>query len=117
MSNIINKQNADNYIWGNNCLSYFLCDTEHLSVKLETMPPNTSEQLHFHVKSIQVFFILKGKAIINMDGKVFELKENESITINSLQKHYIKNETQSEIEFLVISQPNTRNDRNNVTDI
>lgn len=117
MSSIINKQNADNYTWGNNCLSYLLCDTEKLSVKLETMPPNTTEQLHFHTKSTQVFFIIKGTANFSVNETVFEVKEHESISVNPMQNHLIKNETSSEIELLVISQPGTKNDRTNVTDI
>lgn len=117
MNKTINIENAPNYFWGNECKSYLLTDSENLSVKLETMSANTSEQLHFHSKSTQVFFIIQGIAVLEIDSLKYELKPNDSITIFPNQKHYIKNETQFEIKFLVISQPNTNNDRTNLTDI
>lgn len=115
MSIIINKQNSRNYIWGNTCKSYLLCETKNLSVKLETMPVNTKDLLHFHTNTTQVFFILKGKATFEVDNTKFTVNVNESIMIQPLQKHFILNDAEEELEFLVISQPSAGNDRINIS--
>lgn len=62
MSKIIDKQNAEHYIWGKHCDSWLLANTEGLSVKQEKMPIGEKEQLHFHTQAQQLFYILNGSA-------------------------------------------------------
>ena len=45
------------YKWGDDCHGWTFIDTDGLSVKQELMPPDTAEQLHYHEKATQVFFI------------------------------------------------------------
>ena len=47
------------YRWGDDCHGWNFVDTDALSVKQELMPPDTAEQLHYHEKATQLFFILK----------------------------------------------------------
>jgi mannose-6-phosphate isomerase-like protein (cupin superfamily) len=105
------KQNTEHYIWGGNCDSWILLNSENLSIKQETMPPNSKEQLHFHKNAQQFFFILKGKAIFIVDEEVFEVVENSGFHITPNKNHLIKNQSDSDLEFLVISNPSTNNDR------
>jgi len=111
MTKIIEKQSANHYQWGNNCDSWILVDTPALSVKQEKMPAGTKEKLHFHAKSQQFFFILKGTATFYHGDKKEIIGEQQGIAISPMVKHYIANETAAALDFLVISQPNTNNDR------
>lgn len=107
----INKENSEHYIWGENCDSWVLQDGENLSIKQEKMPSNTSETLHFHKNAQQFFYVLKGKATFYIDEEKIEVPEKNGISIQPLQKHFISNETSEDLEFLVISNPSTNNDR------
>ncbi|MBS1531066.1 MAG: cupin domain-containing protein [Bacteroidetes bacterium] len=102
------------YKWGDDCYGWNFIDTSELSIKQELMPPDTSEQLHYHKHATQVFFILKGKAIFTIDGEETELKPEQGIEIKPGQKHFISNKEQSDLEFILYSYPSTKNDRINL---
>lgn len=107
-------QNAEHYIWGNNCDGWRLLNTETLSVIQEKMPPGTSELLHFHNYSQQVFYILSGIATFEIEGQIIIVKANESLHIPNGIKHFIANKNDEDLNFLVISQPNSHSDRINI---
>lgn len=114
MSKIIDKRSAEYYQWGNNCDSWILVDTPALSVKQEKMGAGTKEKFHFHSNAQQFFFILKGNATFYYDNKKEILLEKQGILIAPMTKHYIANETSETLDFLVISQPDTKHDRTNI---
>lgn len=114
MKKIINKQNACNYTWGDNCLSWILNNSESLSIKQELMPIGSKEQLHFHEKATQFFYVLKGQATFYLEDEIFILNPNDGLSVLNNSKHFIANESNDELAFLVISQPSTNNDRVNV---
>jgi len=111
---IVDKQTAEHYLWGDNCDSWILADTEGLSVKQEKMPPATREKLHFHTQAQQFFFVLKGTATFYLDENKTIVTSQKGILIQPKTKHYIANETSEQLEFLVISQPTTNNDRTTI---
>jgi mannose-6-phosphate isomerase-like protein (cupin superfamily) len=102
------------YKWGDDCYGWNFIDTDALSVKQELMPPDTSEQRHYHEKSTQVFVVVKGRATFNIDGEVLELKPEQGIEIKPGQKHFISNKESSDLEFILYSTPSTKNDRINL---
>jgi mannose-6-phosphate isomerase-like protein (cupin superfamily) len=108
---IKDKQTAEHYLWGDNCDSWVLADTVGLSVKQESMPSSTREKLHFHNNAQQFFYILKGSATFYLNDIKTIVNEQKSMLIEPKTKHYIANETDEQLEFLVISQPTTNNDR------
>ncbi|WP_223560365.1 cupin domain-containing protein [Chryseobacterium lathyri] len=108
---IYSKDNSVHYTWGNGCDSWILNDSRNLSVKQEKMPAGTAEKLHFHEMAEQVFYILKGEAVLYINNEKFSVKTGESISIQPKSEHFISNESQDEVEFLVISSPSTHNDR------
>ncbi|EHQ30108.1 cupin domain-containing protein [Mucilaginibacter paludis] len=111
----VSKSNCLNqYTWGDDCYGWNFVDTEALSIKQELMPPDTREQLHYHEVANQFFFILTGRATINIDGTEHILKPNEGIEIKAGQKHYISNNVNTDLEFIFYSSPSTNNDRQNV---
>lgn len=108
---VIDKQTASHYIWGDNCDSWVLVDSASLSVKQESMPDGTRERLHFHTNAQQFFFILKGTATFYPENEKLLVNEQKGLLIKPGVRHYIANETHEMLEFLVISQPTTNQDR------
>ena len=97
--------NAPHYLWGDHCEGWQLCLADDLSVIQENMPPGTKEQMHFHQRCLQVFYILQGTACFYLDQDYYEVNAGESIQILAGQKHYVQNTTEEDLKFLVISQP------------
>jgi mannose-6-phosphate isomerase-like protein (cupin superfamily) len=107
----ISKRNAEHYLWGEKCDGWHLVKNSELSVIHERMPPNSMEVRHYHRKAQQFFFVLKGIATIEVNGEIVELIANEGIEIPANIPHQMFNRTDENIEFLVISQPNSKDDR------
>ncbi len=111
---IIDEQNASQYIWGKNCKSWVLCDSLDLSIKLESMPTGSKETLHYHNKAQQFFYILKGVAHFIIEDTTVEVGSKQGILIPPKTKHFMMNASNEALEFLVISQPSTQQDRINI---
>jgi mannose-6-phosphate isomerase-like protein (cupin superfamily) len=111
---IIEKQKAPHYTWGNNCDSWVLTESPGLSVKQENMPPGSCEVLHFHKHVQQFFYILNGIATFYVDDQKMTLSVQQGITILPGAKHYIANESDDLLEFIIVSQPAVNADRVNV---
>jgi len=111
---ILSKENSlDHYQWGDACDGWVLVDEDSLSVKLERMPAHTAETLHYHERARQFFYILKGEARFEIDGKAFTLATGEGVHIRPGQRHRIVNDTEGDLEFILSSQPGTAGDRIN----
>jgi|SRR5699024_2581658 len=108
---IISKETAEHDVWGTSCDSWVLVDTEGLLVKQERMPAGTAEKLHFHSKAQQFFFILKGTATFYCEQDKLIVNAQKGLLIQPKTKHFIANETDKSLDFLVISQPTTNHDR------
>lgn len=107
----ISKEEAEHYIWGAECNSWVFVDNSELSVKLESMPPNTKENAHFHNKASQFFYITKGEALFHINNDMVIVSTCEGISIPNNTIHFIENKSSETIDFLVISQPTTNKDR------
>ena len=108
---IINTGNAEHYNWGNMCDGWHLLKREELSIIREKMPPGTSEVKHYHEKSLQFFFILSGEASMEVRDKRFSLHSFDGIEIPPLIAHKISNESNQELNFIVVSNPKSHGDR------
>jgi mannose-6-phosphate isomerase-like protein (cupin superfamily) len=109
----ISKSTAEHYIWGNRCEGWHLVKNPQLSVIQERMPAGTSEVRHFHHHAQQFFYVLAGKAVMQVDGRRIEVNAGEGIWIPPGTWHQIKNDSGDELHFLVISQPPSHEDREN----
>ncbi len=107
----VSKENSGKYFWGENCESWILNHSENLIIKQEKMPSNTKEQIHYHEKAEQFFYILSGTAIFYLENEKFLIQENQGISVKPETKHFIANENPKDLEFLVISSSATENDR------
>ena len=107
----IDKLKAPKYCWGQQCESFVLLATKGLYVKQEMMPGHTKEEWHYHQQAQQFFYILTGEATFHLEDETILLNTQEGISVAPGNKHFIENKTASVLEFLVISQPSTDNDR------
>jgi len=105
------KQNAEHYIWGQHCDGWRLIDEAGQSIIHERMPAGTSESRHYHNYAKQFFFILSGEMTVEINGQLHTIKAHEGIEVKAQQPHQVFNRSAEAIEFLVISQPNTKGDR------
>jgi len=97
--------------WGDLCESWVWVDEDSLSVKREKMPAGKSEQIHYHKKARQFFYILRGRAVFEINQERFTVETGQGIYIRPLEKHKISNEGETELEFILSSAPSTRDDR------
>ena len=112
--NVVSKYNfLSHYKWGEECDGWNLVDEASISVKQEKMPAGTSEKNHFHNKAEQFFYILKGVAEIEIEGKLFRLNIGEGLHIKAGVQHRIFNTGNEDLEFILCSTPSTVNDRVN----
>jgi mannose-6-phosphate isomerase-like protein (cupin superfamily) len=108
---MISKATAEHYLWGDQCDGWKLVNTPDLTVIQERMPPGTSEVRHYHQKARQFFFILSGQATFELSGERETIGAGQGLEVPPKQPHQILNETDADLEFLVISQPTTARDR------
>ncbi len=108
---ITSTENAEHYTWGNQCDGWHLLRSDSLSVIQERMPPGTVEQMHYHERAQQLFYILSGTATFEVEGEVTTVAGNQSIHISPKTKHRILNNGDTDLHFLVISEPKSHGDR------
>lgn len=110
----INLTNAEHYIWGESCEGWHFLKREDASLIKERMPPGSSEQLHFHEKSRQFFYVLSGVASFFIENKNINVSPGEGLEIPPKIPHQIRNEGTEPLEFILFSYPTTRGDRVNL---
>ena len=108
---MISKDTAEHYTWGAGCDGWRLVDRAELSVIHERMPPGAVEVRHYHQAARQFFFVLAGTATMEIGGARHTLRAQQGIKIAPGAPHQISNDSDADVEFLVISQPTTRGDR------
>jgi mannose-6-phosphate isomerase-like protein (cupin superfamily)/ribosomal protein S18 acetylase RimI-like enzyme len=103
--------NAEHYSWGDNCDGWILHNTGEMSLIQEKMLTGTSEELHYHVKSDQIFYILEGEAgFETLTSQRFLIPE-QSVYVPKRTLHKISNENQKALRFLVFSKPHSHGDK------
>lgn len=111
MSGPRSRQTVIPYSWGKGGEGWRLCDQQQLQVIEEVLPAGTAEDLHYHLKSMQVYYILSGRLRVELDGATYKLASGDTIEISPGSRHLIANDTDASASLLVISSPSTRDDR------
>jgi mannose-6-phosphate isomerase-like protein (cupin superfamily) len=114
VTKIVSINNGEHYNWGQNNDGWHLLKNDALSVIEESMLPGTSEQLHFHQKAQQLFYILSGKAGFKIDQQLLYLVSGESVHIPPEIPHLIFNNGDAVLRFIVVSSPKSHGDREEV---
>ncbi|KQO01395.1 cupin domain-containing protein [Paenibacillus sp. Leaf72] len=107
----VSKNTAEHYSWGDRCDGWHLVKNQDLSIIHERMPANTSEVKHYHQTARQFFFVLSGTATMEIGDKVVIINGQEGMEVSPHIPHRMSNQSNAEIEFLVISQPNSKGDK------
>ncbi len=109
---IHNINNSEHYQWGGGrCDGWRLVDGEEVSLIQERVPPGASETRHVHRQAAQIFFILDGEAVMELEGEEHALHAGDSLLIPPGKPHQFMNRSAAEVHFLVFSSPPSRTDR------
>lgn len=108
---VISQRNAEHYVWGDHCDGWHLFKGRDLHVIRESVPPGGSEKRHCHAIARQVFFILSGQAVMELDGEEHLLTPGDAIHIPPGRPHQFRNPFDGVVEFLVVSSPSSHGDR------
>jgi len=76
-----------------------------ISIAEATVQVGESTEYHYHRISDEVYFILQGIGILEIEGEVEEVRENDCIFIPVRRKHKIKNIGKVPLKILCISSP------------
>lgn len=109
---VMNRDTADAYFWNDGkCKAWRLLEGQDLTVIEEVMPPGATEQRHSHTFARQFFYILEGEAVMDVAERTHALRSGDGVMVAPNQAHAIRNESVSEVRFLVISAPRASGDR------
>ena len=114
---IVRRDNAEHYVWGEVCDGWHLVRSSELSVIEERMPPQASEQRHYHSRSRQFFFVLSGELSLELDGTTHVLTAEAGLEVPPQMPHQVMNRSDSEVWFLVVSTPPSHGDRNTAPEL
>jgi 8-oxo-dGTP diphosphatase len=106
------QRDADrHYLWGGNSEGWHLLQRPDLSVIAERVPPGGAERRHRHAQSRQFFYLLSGRALIEMAGREVALAAGQGLEVPPGLPHRFMNPYDEDVHFLVVSMPTTRGDR------
>ncbi len=107
----VNKKDVKPLEWGNACKAWFLLDKENMCMIHEEMPPNSTEQLHYHSQSEQFFYVLSGVLGIFMNEETYLLEEGQGILVPKGINHKVFNDSNAMVEFILFATSSPRHDR------
>ena len=107
-------ENAEHYLWGENCDGWHLLKRDDLSIIQERVPPGGAETMHYHERARQFFYILDGEGRMSFEDHELILQKGQGLEIAPMTNHQFRNTSQEDVHFLVISVPTTRGDRINL---
>ena len=114
VANVASIQNAEHYTWGDNCDGWFLLKDQSVHVIQERMHPGTGEKLHVHNRSRQFFYVLRGELTMALGQQNVLIRTGEGLEVEPKVPHQARNNSQDNVEFIVISCPPSHDDRTNI---
>jgi mannose-6-phosphate isomerase-like protein (cupin superfamily) len=111
---VVDIRSGERYQWGAGSEGWHLLKRSDLSVIQERVPPGDRERRHFHSRARQFFYVLRGQAVLEVDGARFELTAGQGLEIAPGAPHQFMNESPEAVTFLVVSAPPSHGDRTDV---
>ncbi|MGH8158229.1 MAG: cupin domain-containing protein [Rhodanobacter sp.] len=105
------RDDAPHYRWGEVCDGWHLLQGDDLSVIEERMPAGASEVRHWHARSRQFFYVLEGEASLELEGIVHGLRAGQGLHVPPGAAHQMRNESEGDVRFIVVSAPPSHGDR------
>jgi mannose-6-phosphate isomerase-like protein (cupin superfamily) len=113
-THLISSANAEHYVWRTDCDGWHFVKRDDLSIIQERMPAGSHEVKHYHHQARQFFYILDGEATLSMGDETASLGAGQGLEVPPQVPHQIRNDSRSDVIFLVISVPKSHGDRVNV---
>ena len=110
----ISPSTAPHYTWADVCDGWKLVAQPSMSVIQERMPAGTQEVRHKHSRVRQFFYVLRGELTLEVDGVTHKLPPEHGLEVAPQQVHQARNESGADVEFLVMSDGVSREDRTEV---
>ena len=104
----VNKDH--HYTWGNQCDGWWIKKHGSFTVIEEQMPCGASEQIHYHSQTEQFFYCLDGSLKIEILEATYALSPKNGIEVPPKIPHRVYRP----VRFLVVSCPNSHDDRVNL---
>jgi mannose-6-phosphate isomerase-like protein (cupin superfamily) len=98
-------------VWGDGCTGWTLLTRSTLHVMEEEMAAHTQELRHLHPNVAQLYYVLDGRAVVEVARTDVETAAGQAIEIEPGDPHQIRNESDTALRFLVISSGPPRDDR------
>ncbi len=76
-----------------------------MSLAEAILDPGKSTKYYYHKKSDEIYFILQGTGIVEIDGEKRKVKKNDCILIKAKSKHRIKNFGKVQLRILCFESP------------
>jgi len=80
-------------------------EIKSMGIAEATVPVGESTKYHYHNVSDEIYYILQGIGILEMEGKVKEVREKDCVFIPVRHRHKIKNIGKVPLKILCISCP------------
>ncbi|GAB3728497.1 cupin domain-containing protein [Luteimonas pelagia] len=103
--------NARHYAWGAGCDGWHLVEQPGLSVIRERLPAGTGETRHRHHAARQFFYVLSGRATMEIDGDELAIDADAGLEVAPGTPHRIRNDGPGDLHLLVVSAPRSHGDR------
>ena len=79
---------------------------KNVEIAMCIFPPGEVAKLHYHEKMEEIYFIIEGEGMIELDGKWHSVKAEDSVSIPIGVKHRMKNvHNDKSLRFLSINSP------------
>ena len=69
------------------------------------IPAFCSSRLHYHLEAEETFYFIKGKGSMIVDERTFTVNSGDTVLISPQERHHIVNNSQNELEFIVVCAP------------
>ena len=99
------------YEWGAKCSGWRLLELDHLQVRKEAMPPGTAEEPHVHRHAHQFFYVLAGRMTLLAPDRTVLLRAGQGVHVPAGQPHWVRNDGDRVLRFLLASGPRATDDR------
>jgi mannose-6-phosphate isomerase-like protein (cupin superfamily) len=110
---VVSTESAEHYVWGKHCDGWHLLKRDEMSIIQERVPAGGTEDIHRHDKARQFFYILDGEGTMAFEDGEVVLHKGEGLEIPPQVRHQFRNQSGTDVHFLVFSVPTTRGDRVN----
>lgn len=110
----VSRANAEHYTWGAGCDGYYLLKSPGAHVIEENMPPGTAERMHRHRNARQLFYVLSGELTMRFAEGDVRIAAGSALEVEPGQGHQARNDSTSEVRFIVVSVPPSHGDREDI---